>query len=133
QLPQNEQHSICGSPRNGTRSSKATKTRALRLRPRRNTRLFVTVEKRQNRLGESFSSLQVFGHPSISLRDRSVDVCSFELARAGHSGVRLRLFPIAPCSLRSALHLRTPHIPLLTFNSDMGHRDERVGAKAKLD
>jgi hypothetical protein len=52
--------------------------------------LFVPAEKRNHRVGETFPSLQIFGHPSVPFRNCSVHVRDIVLARLGEVGVLLR-------------------------------------------
>jgi hypothetical protein len=108
--------------------------RFLSLPLRGGARLFVSAEERNQRVSEIFPSLQIFRHPGIPLRNCSVHVRDIELARPGQFGVFLRLFSIVLCWLRSGLHSSNPpYLAQLTFNSEMGHRDESDGAKAGLN
>jgi hypothetical protein len=93
--------------------------------------LFAIAEKRDQRVREIFPSLQIFRHPSITLRETSVHARNFRLAGSRQFGVFLRLFPIALCLLRPAFHFGPPSFTPMNIDLEMGRPDEGAGAKAR--
>jgi hypothetical protein len=101
---------------------------------RRLCHLLVLAKKRNQRVSEIFSSLQVCRHPRIPLRKCSVHARDVDLAGPSQLGVLLRLSSITLRPLRSGFHFsNAPIYPDLTINSEMGHCDERAGAKTGLN
>jgi hypothetical protein len=96
--------------------------------------LFAPAEKRNQRVSQIFPSLQILGHPNISLGKSSVhEVRDIELARTAPFGVLPCLFPIMLCAIRPAFHFSPPHLPQAYINWEMRRPDEGVWAKARLN
>jgi hypothetical protein len=74
--------------------------------------LFAPAEKRNQRVSEIFSSLQIIGYPNILLGNFSArEVRDIESATTGQFGILPCFFPIVLCSLRSAFHIKAPQLP----------------------